>query len=176
MDESFKPARLAEWSLATFHTSGLIVVVVALVYATGNLGALLGSLNTLVGLALFGALWLTTWWCTRRAVRAIPPQTLAQPRSSGRAVVRSLAIGGLWGGVNGAVFFLVLVSGLLVVSIYEVVTVANTSLVFLALAGLFGVPIAFGVGAVIGILFAGIDGAVLELARVLTSFTARERE
>jgi len=63
---------LLTWSLAAFHAGFLFAGLIALAYSGGALGGLLGSLNTLLGLGLYGLFWLSTWWTTRRATRGMP--------------------------------------------------------------------------------------------------------
>src|SRR5207247_7824364 len=62
---------LVEWSLATFHASGFVLAIVFFLYSRDELGLALGGLNTLLGLALFVALWATTYLTTCRAVAGL---------------------------------------------------------------------------------------------------------
>ena len=59
---------LVEWSLATFHASAFVLAIVFFLYSRDALGPALGGLNTLLGLALFVALWATTYLTTCRAL------------------------------------------------------------------------------------------------------------
>src|SRR5438105_15578922 len=60
---------LVVFTLGTFHAASLIAALVVILYASGGLAPLLGSLSTIAGLALFTALWLTTVWSTGRTLR-----------------------------------------------------------------------------------------------------------
>src|SRR5260370_610226 len=57
------------FTLGTFHAAVLVAVLVVVLYANGGLASLLSGLSTIAGLALFGALWLTTVWSTDRTLR-----------------------------------------------------------------------------------------------------------
>jgi hypothetical protein len=154
-----------------------LALLVALLYAGGNLGALLASFNTLIGLVLFIGLWLTTWWCTRRGLRAVRAQTLESPLTRTGEMVRALLLGGVWGGINGVLFLGIVLGGIVVSSLVQTISTANSSSLLIPVFGLFGLPLAFIVGAVVGVTLAAIDGALLELARVLVlKFAATERE
>src|SRR4051812_42331149 len=59
------------WLLGTFHSATLVVVLVWLAYRGGGLGSALSSLNTLVGLGLYVALWATTLFTARRALSGL---------------------------------------------------------------------------------------------------------
>ena len=139
-----------------------------LLYAGGNLGALLGSLNTIVGLVLFGALWLTTWWCTRRAWRAMG-WTINEPIKYGRLY----SLGARWGGVNGILFlFALLTIQIITVFIFafsnsrfsDVGLGALRGFVFV---GFCGTPFAFVIGAVFGFVFAAIDALLIDVTNLI---------
>ena len=154
---------LLVWCLAGFHSAGLVILLVTIVYLTGSLGDALDGLSTAVGLGLYGVLWATSWWVTRRAVAGLdlidPDQTV-----DGRAL---LGRGTLWGGVNGVLFLLavlVLVSVELIgdedVSVQGFVTILA---IFLVAGG----GVAFVIGSAVGFAFATIDWLLIEAARAL---------
>ena len=164
-----EPARLRgllEWALAAFHAGFLLTALVALVYATGNLGAILGGLSTLVGLGVFGLLWFTTWWTTRRATRGVDWAALERPA----ALAGQLWRVGLWGGLNGVLFVLALLAFIgvnaLALILAERASAAD-SLSVLVFGGGIALAVAFVAGAVIGVLFALLDGTFLVVARWL---------
>ena len=107
MDETSRTRRLLEWAFTTFHTAAFILGLVGFLYSRHLLGSLLGSLNTLVGFALFGFLWAATGWSTRRAIRAAIPGweqggvLCEQPVKIGTAVFEGTG----WGAANGFIFF-----------------------------------------------------------------------
>ena len=164
------------WGLATFHAVTTVVALLVAIYTQGNLGQLLGGLNTFLGFYLFGALWLTSWLCTARAVRnVLRAAGVAAP--PGAVLVRTIGEGVLWGGVNGVLFLLSLFA-LSLVSLVQSWPVVTTNLPEVAAAlraslagfGLFlviGVVFAYFLGAAIGLIFALIDLALLRLARSL---------
>ena len=166
MAENVRGRGLLEWSLAAFHTAFLFAGLLALLYAGGNLGTLLASLNTLLGLGLFSVLWFLTWWSTRRAARGIEWTALERPS----VLARRLGRVALWGGVNGALFFAVLLS-LIVANAAAAIVQGRASagdfVAVIAFEGGAGSAAAFIIGAVVALLFLLIDGALLGLARWL---------
>ncbi|MFC4449890.1 hypothetical protein [Halorussus aquaticus] len=150
---------LVVWALATFHVAALVAVLVVALYRAGSLGDLLGGLDTVVGLALYLALWASTWWTTRRVLGAVAD---AGTDASALTVVGA---GGRWGGVNGVCFLWLL---LFVVAVPGAdVTLAGV-LYFLAFGGI-GSILALGIGGIVGMLFAATDLALFRAARGLTS-------
>ena len=154
---------LLEWSLAAFHAGFLFASLVALLYAGGGLGQLLGSLNTLSGVALYAAFWLGTWWTTRRAARGLDWSALDRPV----ALVGRLGRLALWGGINGLLLFAV-VFAVIVGNTLLLVMTGNARIVdmtsFAVTVGAVGAVVAFVIGAVAGVLFAVVDGVLLALA------------
>ena len=166
MAENIRVRGLLEWSLAAFHTAFLFAGLMALLYAGGNLGALLASLNTVLGLGLFSVLWFLTWWSTRRATRGIEWTALEHSTALARRVGRVA----LWGGVNGALFFAVLLSLIIAnaaVAIVQEHAFVGDLVALVAFDGGVGMVAAFIIGAIVALLFALIDGALLRLARWL---------
>ncbi|MGH2521618.1 MAG: hypothetical protein ACRDH2_03855 [Anaerolineales bacterium] len=173
MADSTRSHSLLAWGLATFHTTFFVTGLATLLYLSGNLGDLLGSLSTIIGMLLFGALWFTTWWSTRRALRGLQWPML-ESLSKRERIYRAA----LWGGVNGALFLLVILGVAVVGSIISILTnpgVPVGSILFLAVVGLVGSVIAFGVGTIFGILFAIIDGALLAISRYSVSVLTNHR-
>ncbi|NEU56811.1 hypothetical protein [Halorussus sp. MSC15.2] len=153
---------LVVWALASFHVAALVAVLVVGLYTAGSLGDLLGGLDTVVGLALYLALWASTWWTTRRVLGAVAD---AGTDASALTVVGA---GGRWGGVNGVCFLWVL---LFVAAVPGAdVTLAGV-LYFLAFGGI-GSILALGVGGIVGVLFAVLDLALFRAARGLTPASA----
>jgi hypothetical protein len=134
--------KLVTWSLATFHATLFVLVIVLFAYRGGGLGGALGGLNTFAGLGLFVALWATTYLTTSRALKGLDLIGSARDR---RAYPRRAF---RWGAANGMSFLAVL--GVVAL----VVAVANTrpgqvgsGILFPAL---FIAPIALVVSAVVG--------------------------
>ncbi len=145
-----------EWSLATFHASGFVLAIVFFLYSRDALGLALGGLNTLLGLALFVALWATTYLTTCRALDGLDLLSEDDRVLFARRAFR-------WGAANGMAFLGVL----------GVVLIASAVFVSpgVLLPVLFVAPVALivsaAVGAVVGTLFSAIDLALLALARAL---------
>ena len=149
------------FALGTFHAATLIVALVLVLYATGALTSLLSSLNTVAGLALFSALWLTTVWSTNRTLRGaftVAPWTSVPlgvmiPRAAWR------------GGVNGVAFLACLGLILLVSSAFngDVGLIGLGTLIF-ATVGAAG---AFVIGLVVGLMLAAVDLALVTATRAI---------
>jgi len=157
MDSAMK---LVTWSLATFHATVFVLVIVLFGYSGGGLGAALSGLNTFVGLGLFVALWATTYLTTSRAVKGLDLVRSSRDRS--RYPRRALR----WGAANGMSFLAIL--GVVAI----VAAISNTrpgqvpsGILFPAL---FIAPIALvvsaGVGGTVGALFGMIDLGLFALA------------
>jgi hypothetical protein len=149
------------FTLGTFHAAALIAALVVILYASGGLAPLLSSLSTIAGLALFSALWLTTVWSTGRTLRGaltVAPWTsvplgIMIPRAAWR------------GGVNGVVFLVCLGVILAISSAFngDVGVVGFGALIFLTV----GAAFAFVIGLVLGLLFAGLDLALVSATRAI---------
>jgi hypothetical protein len=166
MPEHPRLRALLDWSLAAFHAGFLFAVLIALVYAGGGLGNLLSGLNTWLGLGLYAVFWATTWWTTRRAARGFAWSALDRPAALAGRLWRVA----LWGGLNGVLFFLI-VLGLIVGNVLALVLVgraqASEILSFVVFGGAIGAAVSFVAGVVVALLFALLDGALLALARWL---------
>src|SRR5439155_6183702 len=166
------PARLLLWSLATFHTAFFFAAFVAALYLNGSIADLLASLNTLVGTAVYLVLWATTWWTTRQAWRALKWERLDDPLD----VTALLGMGTLYGGINGMLFLSVIALVAIPVGLAAIIVEAlglgrMEDMAGLVAAGFFSLivlgiaeVVAFGIGALVGLLFAIVDGALLRIA------------
>jgi hypothetical protein len=148
-------------ALGTFHAAALIVALVLVLYTTGALPSLLSSLNTIAGLALFSALWLTTVWSAHRTLRGAFTETLRTSLSIPAMIERAT-----WnGGLNG-VAFLVFVGVILAIS-----SALNGSLGILVFGTLFfatvGAVAAFLLGCLFGLLFVAIDIVLVTATRAI---------
>lgn len=152
---------LVVWALASFHTAGLTALLVVGLYLAGPLGDLLAGLDTLVGLGLYLALWVGTWWTTRRTLRAV-----ADAGTDASAFV-AVGAGAKWAGVNGALFFWVLLAGFAALNVPRESGALFEALPFLLVAGVVGSVLATGVGGIVGVLFAVLDLALVRAARRL---------
>jgi hypothetical protein len=151
---------LVVWALATFHASFFVLILVLLLYTRGGFGATLSTLNTLVGLGLFLALWATTYLTTSRALRGL--DLIGSPRDRAGYPRRALR----WGAANGMSFLAIL--GL--VAIGTAITTTRPDQVPSGILGpaLFIAPIALivsaAVGGAVGAMFGIIDRGFLALA------------
>ena len=153
--------QLVVFALGTFHAAVLIVALVLVLYAAGGLASLLSGLTTIAGLALFSALWLTTVWSTHRTLRGaftVAPWTsvplgIMIPRAAWR------------GGINGVVFLACVGVILAISSAFngDVGVVGFGALIFLTV----GAAFAFVIGLVLGLLFAGVDLALVSATRAI---------
>ncbi len=139
----------------TFHTAFFVLTLVFLLYLSGNLGAILGSLNTLAGFALFLLLWGIAAWSTGKALDGIIGKDRREAAlfEGGLKFGRALLLAMLWGGVTGALFAGVI---LLTEAIFAL---------GILLYGLVILPVAFLLGALVGLLLALLDGLLLYAVR-----------
>ena len=151
--------KLVTWSLATFHATVFVLVIVLFAYSGGGLGGALSGLNTFVGLGLFGVLWATTYFATAQALRGID---LNAPDDRRGYVWRAFR----WGAANGMSFLAVL-------GIVAIVTAIGSTRPGQVASGilvpaLFIAPIALivsaAVGGAVGALFGMIDLGLFALA------------
>ena len=152
---------LVVFTLGTFHAAVLIAALVVTLYARGGLAPLLSSLSTIAGLALFSALWLATLWSTGRTLRGaftVAPWTsvplgIMIPRAAWR------------GGVNGVVFLACVGVILAISSAFngDAGVVGFGALIFLTV----GAAVAFVIGLALGLLFAGVDLALIRATRAI---------
>jgi hypothetical protein len=155
-------------SLATFQSSVLVLLIVFAAYRAGELADVLAASSVLAGTLLFAFLWLTNFWCTLHAVREVEIQLLNRAPFS-----RMLFQGTKWGGINGAlVFLLPFLGALVLVAAASIIrgdleAMANV-LAFGATFGVLGPVVAFLVGMVIGLAFAALEVALLACALAAT--------
>lgn len=150
--------------LATFHASTLVLVVLGIVYFFGDLGQTLDDLNTLTGLGAFAYLWVITWVATSGALRRLGwPERASYTETSEAATY--------WGGVTGATIVLVAVAAaVLVFATFGVVTLDGIALLSVLIVIPFGIiagAVAFGVGAVIGLMIGVLDYLLLRLSELV---------
>jgi hypothetical protein len=157
-------AKLLAFGLGTFHAVILTLTLVLSLYLAADLGEALDSLNTGIGLAVFGALWATSVYCTDRA-----------HRDAGLKLGRALSVAGIlrngeiWGAWNGVLFFwCLLVGGTVAVFISEVDDglVAKPRALFVAIFG-------FGVGTVVSAIFGAAVGFVIATVDMTLQWAGR---
>jgi hypothetical protein len=160
MDDVSRRMRLLAWALATFHTVFFFLLFVILLYLSGNLGQLLSSLNTLVGVAIFALLWLSTTFCTGHVVRSVEPAALEHPFASFDVIKRVMVKSAFWGGVNGFIFLI----GLLVILVFVFLTAILPVLFSPQIFGLvFSVGFFTSIASVIALILGGVVGIVFSL-------------
>jgi hypothetical protein len=151
---------LVTWSLATFHATTFVLAIVLFAYSRGGLGAALGGLNTFVGLGLFVALWVTTYFTTARALRGLDLVRSARDREAyARRTVR-------WGARNGMAFLAVL--GVVALSAAIINTRPDQIGLGILFPALLIAPIALvvsaAVGGAVGVIFGIIDLGLFAVA------------
>ncbi len=152
--------KLVTWSLATFHATTFVLVILLFAYSRDALGAGLSGLNTFVGLGLFIALWATTYVTTSRAVKGLDLIGSARDRSGyGRRAFR-------WGAANGMALLAIL--GIVVVLTAVSTTRPGQVAQGVLLPALFIAPIALvvsaAVGGAVGVLFGIVDLGLFAVA------------
>jgi hypothetical protein len=157
------------WVLGTFHAATLIIILVLVLYLTGGLAPLLTGLSTAAGLALFGALWFTTTWSAHRMLHGVFDERLQLALPAGKVIARASRRGGM----NGVAFlpFLGVILAVPAVLNGDILPVLYSGVVLATL----GVAVAFMVGFLLGLLFAGIDIVLLSAARAIIARAARFR-
>ncbi len=154
--------RLLVWCLGAFHASLLLLLAVLVVYLRSDLGKFLDAQGTVLGLLLFGALWLATWLGARRALYdgwvLIPRMFLGQLRPPGYGLV-----GGATAGAVTAVLSVLINYGDSLISgnWHGVRGIGEFTVIeFLAIAPVSAV-IGAVVGAILGYLFGVVDALLL---------------
>jgi hypothetical protein len=145
---------MVEWSLATFHTSLFVLLIIFFLYSRDALGPALSGLNTLLGLALFVALWATTYLTTCRALEGLDLLGEDDRRLFARRAFR-------WGAANGIAFLGVLAFVLVASAVF----ISPSGLLPVLFVAPFALVISAVVGAVIGVIFSAVDLALLAVAR-----------
>ena len=152
---------LAAWALATFHATFFVLAFVLLLYSRGGFGATLASLNTVVGLGLFVALWGTTLVTTRRALRGVDPigESIDGLRLASQAI--------RWGAANGLAFLGLLAIPLIIGSIAATPPGGNPLgvLGIAVVASPFAASVAAVIGGLSGLTLSALDLVLIGLAR-----------
>ncbi len=148
------------WGLGILHTV-LAVFTFGVVSSPGEFGRFLTEVATYPGAALTGALWMTSWCCTRRALRRINRTSHPEPLP----LARTLGCGALWGGVNGVLF---LVAWLVSVALPDGAVGELGRTIVLLVYLVFPFPLVFGIGARVGSLCATLALPILLLSRRVT--------
>ena len=148
------------WVLGTFNSAALALALLLLLYPRGRFGDTLAGLSTLTGLALYVALWATTVYATRRALRGI--DLLGDAQAGDAFFGQALR----WGGFTGVAFLLE--AGLIqIASLALGGELPLSSLPFLIPFGVIGSLVAFVVGALVGVTVGAVDLAGVRLSRRL---------
>jgi hypothetical protein len=167
MNENRAEEALFSFAIATFQTNPFLLILVLALFHRANLGELLGGLNAGVGLSLFGVLWVTNYYCTKKAVA---PLRLSE--GSGLSLGWLIGGGVIWGGMNGALFLAVPFALLLLYAAGAALVSADVAMAVIivlygAFAGSIAAGVAFAVGAFLGLAFGLLDGIVYLIARSL---------
>ncbi len=161
------PRSLLTFVLATFNTTGLVLLLLLFAYRGGGLANELDDFNTLTGVGLFGFLWLLTWATTSRALRGFESPTSPRWWEVARAGI-------VWGGVTG----LAVLVGLIALAVVAGLLDATESSSGRSEAADAGVVIFYGfvgsgpsfiVGAAVGFAVAFVDYILLCLANLAST-------
>ena len=151
---------LRSWSLATFHTTSFVAAVVAGVHVSGSLRERLSHLDTATGMLTFAALWALTWFVTNAAlVKMNPPIDEAGSGS----IVMSMTVAGGWNGV-GIFAALFVIGPLWTLALHSPGPLALPGL--LVIGGI-GLPLAFTIGAIVGMCYGLVDALLLGCGEML---------
>lgn len=145
---------------ATFGTGLLVLSSILLNFIYGNIGSLNKTLSMGPRVWLFLMLWVTTWWCMKKAFVDMTSKSLALERWGD-----SLSKGGLWGSINASITFVILFVSILLkgsASFWDFLATLLPSLFVI----LFGIPIAAIVGSLVGFLGAIIIKFLVEVANL----------
>jgi hypothetical protein len=167
MAEPGRQTNLIGWALGTMHTGLFVLAIVLPLYRAGGLDDLLSGLNTVLGLGLYGLLWMVTWWTTSRAIAGVEWNRLTA-EDTGELLLRGLR----WGGTTGVLVLLLLAVLALAIAVASALGGgipgggdSSGALVGAAAAAttglLLGLIVAFVLGAVVGAVLALIDAMVL---------------
>ena len=171
MAENRTGSALMKSVLPTFHLLIAFLPLLWLQYSDGELGRTLEGIGTLNGIILFIALWGTTFWATRRALR------MAAPFASGsETTVGPSQVSAVWGGVNGMMFFGAIIL-LVLINTFGGLRDEFGSPSQLALYGAFlaaGTIAAAIVGATLGFMLSVIDRLVLWGAQKVVAWSVAE--
>lgn len=158
-----KPGVTITVAMATFHTPLLVMIGVALVFLSGDLGAQLDGGGPLAGLGLFAYVWVITWVTAAGALRR-----LEWPDFKTERVMETAAI---WGGFTGvALYGIPAVPLALVIVVSAVVSLDPVEILagffFLVIYGLAVIPLIFAGGVVLGMLVGLLDMLLFGASRL----------
>ncbi len=150
------------WLLGSFNTAVFMLALLLLAYPRGGLGELLAGLSTLSGLALYSALWATSVYAARRALRGLD---FFDPGVGDAFFGRALR----WGAFTGVAFLVELALVLAVVQLTPAITGGTfaLSLLFFIPFGVIASLVAAVVGALVGVTLGAADLAAVRLSALL---------
>ncbi len=134
-------------TLATFRVTTFVIAVVTYSHVTGGLGRALSRLDTESGAVAFLAFWAVTWYITRIGLRRM---TESIGNASPMDLVGTAAVAGGWNGVGVYAAVVVVSAASLVAN--HLLRLRALGIFFFAFV-VFGGPISFSVGAVVGALY-----------------------
>ena len=159
MAEENPSERLLSHGVAAFNVSALTGALILTMYLRGWLASFLGGFGTLEGAGLFAWLWLTTWWCTRQALRGLPLLARGMPLP----VAAFLSRGFTWGGANGV---LCLIGAVTLLGLFAGEPIQALAFLLAAILSVVPVPLAFLIGGCIGLACCSLDLVLLKLSRL----------
>ena len=144
-------------TLATFDVTALVLAALVALHASGALADLLSGLNTVVGVAVFGYLWILVVLAVRWVLSAAP---------LGAAGLGTLALRGVAAGAVTGIAFLL---GAFLVAVVPQLLTGPIEAVSLVLIVTIGAAVAAVVGALVGLVAALLNVAVYRAAGALLS-------
>jgi hypothetical protein len=159
---------LRSWSLATFGTTSFTVGVIMLLHLRESLTGSLRRLDTPSGFGVFVVLWATTWLTTRGGLRELETIAPIDAVSSGAIALSTIVAGGR----NGLYVFGALMLVFLTVIISTQGLHAARVLPVFVIGSILGGTLAFTIGAVAGLLYAGFEVLIRGVCDRLNRWTA----
>jgi hypothetical protein len=160
MADTDRALTLRIWCLATFRAATFVIVVAATAHLRDSLKPALGILDTRIGVAAFAVLWALTWYVTRASIRrwGAPFESASPGQQFMTAVVA--------GGFNGAAVYLLIVSERLFETLPNHAMSLDGLMRVLALS-LFGLPVSFSFGMVVGVAFGLFEVLIVGVGSML---------
>jgi len=145
------------WALGTFNSATFVLALLLLLYPRGRFGDTLAGLSTVTGLALYIALWATSVYAARQALRGLD---LLDPHAGDAFFGRALR----WRGLTGVACLGELAAVQLVAALLAGNFAVLGSLLLFIPFGVIASLVAFVVGALAGVTLGAADLAAVRLS------------
>jgi hypothetical protein len=163
------PERVLAFTLGSFETCVLVLAIVLVAHATGDLTDMLDGLNPLVALTYVVLLWALTCYYTLCALNQIGVRSLNHV-----SISRMVLYGTKWGALEGRQFALVAGAFLVVfLNVQAVIALAPLSALFattlVVLGVIFASVVGMVAGAMLGLLSAIVMTPLVHIARFVAA-------